>query len=56
MQSFTLAQLERAIQYWCRHHDQARLYRNSSDGVRQVQLLTTLHGRLLEQRLGADRP
>jgi hypothetical protein len=51
MQSFTLAQLERAIQYWRRHHDQARLYHNSSDGARQAQLLTALHGRMLEQRL-----
>ena len=53
MQSFTLAQLERAIQYWRSHHDQARLYHNSSDGVRQVQLLTALHERMVEQRLGA---
>ena len=53
MQSFTLAQLKRAIQYWRSHHDQARLYHNSSDGVRQVQLLTALHERMVEQRLGA---
>ncbi|CAE6870602.1 hypothetical protein R69658_08137 [Paraburkholderia aspalathi] len=53
MQSFTLAQLERAIQYWRRHHDHARLYHNSSDGARQEQLLTALYGRLIEQRRGA---
>jgi hypothetical protein len=53
MPSFTLAQLERAIQYWRRHHNHARLYDNSSDGARQEQLLAALYGRMLEQRLGA---
>ena len=53
MQSFSLAQLERAIKVWRRHHDHARLYQNSSDGARQEQSLTALYGRLLEQRLGA---
>ena len=53
MQSFTLAQIERAIHHWRQQHDRARLYHNSADGARQEQQLTALYGRMLEQRLGA---
>jgi hypothetical protein len=53
MQSFTLAQIERAIHYWRKHHDRARFYHNSADGERQERLLTALYGWMLERRLGA---
>jgi Protein of unknown function (DUF3717) len=53
MQSFTLAQLERAIHHWRKHHDHARLYHHGVDGARQEQLLTALYGRMVEQRMGA---
>jgi hypothetical protein len=53
MRSFTLAQIERAILYWRKHHDHALLYHNSPDGARQEQVLTALYGRMLGQRLGA---
>jgi hypothetical protein len=52
MQSFTLAQLERAIHYWREHYEQAR-YQGSADGARQERLLTALYGRMLDQHLGA---
>ncbi|ORC51207.1 hypothetical protein B2G74_00025 [Burkholderia sp. A27] len=53
MRSFTLAQIERAIHHWRKHHDRARLYHDSVDGAREERLLSTLYGRLIEKRLGA---
>ena len=53
MRSFTLAQIERAIHHWRKHHDRARLYHDSVDGAREQRLLSALYGRLVEQRLGA---
>ncbi|CAB3723615.1 hypothetical protein LMG22037_04980 [Paraburkholderia phenoliruptrix] len=53
MRSFTLAQIERAIHHWRKHHDRARLYNDSVDGAREERLLSTLYGRLVEKHLGA---